>query len=159
MKRTGVVFFVVLLAAAGFLRAQALTDAQKADITKTLKDLTLQSFPLMERLDLEGLAKYYSRDKFIGYVFAGKQFTTFESMMAEWKRIFDTRKGHKMGMTDIQVRILGPEMALVWANGPWSVIAKDDKIYNYLGSSIYLFVKEGETWKIAFTTSNSAFVK
>ena len=159
MKSMGVAVFTFLFAGVGFLQAQALTDAQKADIEKTVKEVVLKSIPLYERLDLEGLVKEWSRDKFIGYVFAGKEFTTFDSMKAEWKRIFDTRKGHKFEMTGIRVRILGPAMALVWWNGPWSIIAKDDKIYNYLGSMFFLYVKEGGTWKIAFSTSNSATVK
>jgi hypothetical protein len=141
------------------VQAQTMTAAQKEEIEKTLKELTVQTLPLVERLDLEGFGKYWSRDKFIGYVFAGKQFTTFDSMIAEFKRVFETRKGHKMGTTDIQVRILSPEWALVWANGPWSVIRKDDTVANYLGSFYYIFVKEGGTWKIAFNTSNSASTK
>jgi ketosteroid isomerase-like protein len=132
------------------------TAAQKAEIEKAVKEVVLQSYRIVETMDVDAAAKLWSRENFIGTLTAGRFVTNFETMVSNWRTSFANRKAHKWDLPDLTVRVFSPDTALVICSGSFRNELKNGNIANYNYSGSMILVKESSGWKIAYLAETSA---
>jgi len=156
MKRIVPVIGLMVLLFVVPLQAQVLTDAQKADIEKSVKDLVTQYFRAWERLDLDGAIKFWSRDKLIGQMASGRAVTTLEAVLESWKGSNKTHKEHKIDDPDVRIRIISPDAVVAQFSASWKIVFTNGNVTTYNFIATELWVKESSGWKITFEAASSA---
>jgi hypothetical protein len=156
MKSMALAVALILLIYAVPIQAQTMTAAQKAEIEKAVKEVVLQSYRIVETMDVDAAAKPWSRGNFIGQLTSGRFVTDFDTMVSNWKTSFANRKAHKWELQDVAVRVFSPDTALATFSGSFRNELKNGNLsnYNYAGSMI--LVKESSGWKIAYLAETTA---
>jgi len=139
------------------IQAQTITDTQKADIEKSLKDQTIQYLNTHTKMDTEALLKFWSRDKLIGINADGRCYTTTAAILQKLAIDFKGRKEEKLDVQEIKVHILSSDTAITLASGKLRITAINGNVFNYMLAVTILWVKESGVWKIAHEAASAGF--
>ena len=156
MKGIALAVALMLFVFAVPIQAQALTDAQKADIEKAVKSQVAQYLSTYEKIDLDAAIKFWSRDKLIGAMGYGQHYTTIEAVAGYFARGNKGRKEQKIDIQDVKVRILSPDTAVAQVSYNWKILAANGNVSNYVVALTEFWVQESSGWKLAFEAGTSA---
>jgi len=156
MKSIVLVVGLTLLLIAVPLRSQSLTNTEKADIEKLLKNQVAQYLSTYEKIDLQAAIEFWSRDNLIGAIGYGQHYTTIEAVTGYLARQNKGRKEQTIDVQDVKIRILSPNMAVAQVSYNWRIIAANGNVSNYVVALTEYWVKESSGWKLTFEAGSSA---
>ena len=155
MKHIALVIGLMLLSFAVPVSAQTLTDSQKADIEKAVKEQVAQYFRTVDTMDVDAALKLWSREKLIAQVASGRVVPSIETMTTNWKNAFANRKTHHFEIQDVMVRVFSPDTALAICSGSFRNELKSGNISNYNYVATMIWTKDTSGWKVAYLGESS----
>jgi ketosteroid isomerase-like protein len=155
MKHHFVWIGLMLLLLAIPVCAQTLTDAQKAEIQKVVKEQEVQFFRSLETMDVAAIERFWSRENSIGQVLSGRLTTSLEGMAENRKNAFAIRRAHKFDIQDVTVHVFSPDYAMAILKATQQIEYKNGDVGNYSYVASTVWVREGTGWKVALTADSS----
>ncbi len=148
MKSIGIAFALMLLLVAVPLQAQTLTDAQKAEIEKTLIANHKEVIEFVNRLDTAGYAKFLSAS-FQERAGGGNVSVRSRDSFLKW--LGDTwtqRTKQTVTPFNIKAVVLSPDAAYTLYVGGIQITGKNGRQGGYGNAITYIWQKESGVWKI-----------
>ena len=130
MKIMVIAFGIILLFLAIPVQSQTLTDAQKAEIEKVVKNQITKLFAAWDSMNAEAYVQLWSRDKIMGELRPTGLESSFETMLKTQKTNFARETAHKNEILDIKVHVISPEMALAFSKSTVRIELKNGNINN-----------------------------
>ncbi len=138
----------ILLLIAVPLQPQTLTDAQKAEIEKTLISNHKELIASVNRLDTAGYAKFLS-DSFQERVGAGNVAARAKDTFLKWiGNAWSQRASQTVTPFDIRAFVLSPDSAYTLYVGGLQVTGKNGRQGGYGNAVTYIWRKELGGWKV-----------
>ena len=141
------------------VQAQTLTDTQKAEIEKIVKEQITALCSTFDTLDVESAFKLWSRDKLIGEVTAGRIDTSIDAMIKRWKSSNANVLRRKNDIQEIKVNVISPDVAFATSKNLVRVELKNGNVNNSNWVGTFLWVKESSGWKLAFYGQSSSAIQ
>ena len=155
-------FFVLLLSiivSACQTQCPPLTDSQKADIEKQIRDLVDKIVVTAENLDIAGYPAFLSSDAFIASFLEGSAFqskTEWVDSVGFW---WSQRKSIDLDQIKIKVNVLSADYVVADRVCVWTTTFKDDRIRRTNDAISYIFKKEATGWKIIYIHESAIEIK
>lgn len=147
---------LTLLLIAVPLQAQTMTDAQKAEIEKAVKDQVTQRYAASDSLSAESVIQFWSRDKILGTLSPTGLNSDLESILKGVRSTFATLKVQKSELLGIKVFLISPEMAVAFTKGTGRFEYKNGNITSSNWANTSIWVKEAGGWKMIHSAGTAA---
>jgi ketosteroid isomerase-like protein len=137
-----------------------LTDTQKAEIAKQVRQQAELKFRAVGSMNLEGMDQIVSSKEFLGYAADGNLTITLrQEFMDLLQRAWGSQKELRGEMLRLAVHPLAEDLALVDYTAKWQGTDKKGQVWKLNVSVAMLFRKEEAGWKAIYEHESTKEVK
>ena len=144
-------FFSVLISgiivSACTTQCPPLTDSQKADIEKQIRETVDSMITTVRNLDVAGYSAFISSDDFIAMYSKGSATQSRQEWIDNAKVRWSQRESQNLDQIKVNVTVLTADYALADRISVWQVTFKNDSIWRFNQVTSYIFKKNPSGWK------------
>jgi len=146
--------------AASQQQPSSLTDAQKVEIEKQVREQAELKFKAVGSMNLESMDQIFSRKEFLGYAANGDlTITERREFMDLLKQAWDFQEERRGEMLRLQIHPLAEDLALVDYTAKWQGTDKKGQVHKLNASIAMLFRKEEAGWKAIYEHESTKEIK
>jgi len=132
------------------VQSQTMTEAQKAEIVKAVRESVTHLYSVIDTLSPEKFVKLWSRDKIIGSLEVTGLESSFEVMEKNLRSRYEPAKSHTTNSVNVmEIHVISPEMAISFSTTNFRVELKNGNVVNPNMGTTTIWVKESGEWKLA----------
>jgi ketosteroid isomerase-like protein len=124
------------------------TDAEKATISKEVKEQVAQMVAVVNQMNAGAWSKYYSEKEFVSAIAR----TDYYANRKEWvdfiTKQFSLRERQNIELSAVRVTAIAPNLALMTSEGKAGMMLKDGKQMKFKHVFTMIWKKEQAGWKI-----------
>jgi len=161
MKKN-LLFFVLLLSiivSACQTQCPPLTDSQKADIEKQIREVVDKIITTAENLDVAGYSAFINSDEFIATINKGYAFQSKKEWIDSVGVWWSGRKSQDLDQVKVKIAVLSADYALADRVSVWQITNKNDFIWSFNQACSYIFKKEASGWKFIHYHESSQVIQ
>ncbi len=139
---------IILVVLASCQEKAEFTDEQKTAIEKEVKDQNDKQFFALNKMDINAMFEFWSKDQFISVNSGVYYFPTLSAWRDSVTNWFSQRERQQVESIEVRVTALTSELALLTSKENWEAWFKDQTSMKTIHLSTFLWKKEPDGWKV-----------